>query len=40
VDVRPVKGHLSLVDSERIMKKHGLHPMTPSQKRVFGKFFK
>lgn len=39
VDVRPLKGKLSVKDSEVIMKSHGLRPMTEDESETFGKFF-
>jgi len=37
VDVKPVRGTMSVQESERIMRKHGLHPMTASERKTFAK---
>jgi hypothetical protein len=35
VDVKPPKGSLTNAAAERIMRRHGLHPMTATEKRRF-----
>ena len=40
VDVKPVRGAMSVQDSERIMRKHGLHPMTAAERKTFAKFLR
>jgi len=40
VDVKPVRGTMSVQESERIMRKHGLHPMTASERKTFAKFLR
>jgi len=40
VDVKPLRGSLLNSAAERIMRRHGLHPVTADEKRRFAKFLK
>jgi len=40
VDVKAVRGTMSVRESERIMRKHGLHPMTASERKTFANFLR
>ena len=40
VDVKPMRGTVSVRDSERIMRKHGLHPMTSAERKTFAAFLR
>jgi len=40
VDVKPVRGTLSVQESEHIMRKHGLHPITAAERKAFAKFLR
>jgi len=40
VDVKPMRGTLTVQESERIMRKHGLHPMTVAERKTFAKFLR
>jgi len=40
VDVKPMRGTMSVQESERIMRKHGLHPMTAAERKTFAAFLR
>ena len=40
VDVKPPEGSLTNAQAERIMRRHGLRPMTAAEKRRFAKFLR
>ena len=40
VDVKPMRGTMSVKESERIMLKHGLHPMTAAERKTFAEFLR
>jgi len=40
VDVKPMRGTMSVQESERIMRKHGLHPMTAAERNAFAAFLR
>ncbi|MEI8313690.1 MAG: hypothetical protein WCH98_23315 [Verrucomicrobiota bacterium] len=40
VDVKPVRGTMSTLESERIMRKHGLRPMTAAERKTFAPFLR
>jgi hypothetical protein len=40
VDVKPPQGSLTNTQAERIMRRHGLRPMTAAEKRRFARFLR
>jgi hypothetical protein len=40
VDVKPMRGTVSVRESERIMRMHGLHPMTSAERKIFAAFLR